>query len=125
MFFTDEGSPNGFYRIPRTHPNSLVWEVAHVIDNNTSITFLGTSTFQNRQVPGSPLLLAADTGNIPGPGAVWATYDGYTFKRVWQDGAESYQNYGVRAFVGPTRGGKYHGYAIRPAGLRGITATLV
>ena len=124
VWFTDEGGPNGFYRIPRTHPDALVWEVAHVIDNNLGITYLGTSVFQNRQAPGSPLLLAADTGNIAGGGAVWATYDGHTFKQVFADDGQSYANHGVRAFVGPTLSGKYHGHVLRPDGFYTIKSSL-
>lgn len=107
LMFTDQGGPNGIWRFPRTHPDSLVPEMAFVQDPQQPLTVYGTQPYQRRGLPGAPVLFPVQT-DLTGPARLFATYDGYTFKEMWTD-SQTYASRGLMTAMGPTESGKYLG----------------
>lgn len=107
LMFTDQGGPNGIYRFPRTHPDSLVPELAFVQDAQQTLTVYGTQVYQRRGLIGAPVLFASQT-DLLGPARLFATYDGYTFKEMWTD-SQAYTSRGLMTAMGPSQSGKYFG----------------
>ncbi len=116
LWFSDNGSPNGIFRTPRTSPSVLLSDLAYEIDNNALITTIGNQAFRSRSIADPPTLIAGAAGHTDDDVAkAYATYDGYTFVELWRDTVQGH-NQGLTWLVGPTKTGKYHGAGKRNDG---------
>lgn len=110
LWLTDRIGDEGVWRIPRSSKKRLTQERAHIIaTGGATIHFVETGAYDNRAEPGAPVTLAFNTGGISGAARALATYDGYTFREVWNDEPNSYINYGLQRLLGPTLSNKYVG----------------
>jgi hypothetical protein len=118
LFGTDIGTTaQGWYRIDRIHPDCLEGEMAFTTDTGASQTQYSERMWRSRSVPGAPLLIPFLPGyQLANSGSrLYATHDGVSFRKIWEDTGQSYTNTGLRNIVGPTTTGKYHGNIERVA----------
>lgn len=114
VLFGTDSAPNGIYRIPRTSKRYLKGELAYAIDDEIVISHVSQMAFRGRATIDSPALFTFLTAGVTsGPGRLVATYDGYTFREVWNDTGESYNGQGLYSMVGPTLAGNYLGHIQR------------
>lgn len=116
MFITDE-APNGIWAIMRTTPGQLRFEKVFAADNDpTNLTVLGSSIFQAQSMPGAPIVVAVMSG-VPGPGRLWASYDGQVWVELWKDNVNA-TNHGLTYVAGPSLSGKFLGALNRVGDLK-------
>jgi hypothetical protein len=109
LFATDEGSPNGVWRIPRVTRANPVLELAYTLDASASQLYVATLMFRSRWTNDPPTLLSwIASGGTAEPGHLTVTQDGYTFRNMWTD-TITYTIQGLRTMFGPTPAGTYAG----------------
>lgn len=130
VWVTDEGAPNGVYRIPRTSAYRLrsggdpLWELVYARDWDTGLSIVGTRPYQARSLPDAPLLLPSGTGVANGQASLMVSYDGgrTIADKVWEgDYPGGSVSTSLAQIVGPTATGKYHGEYSRPDGIFSLT----
>jgi hypothetical protein len=94
-----DGHGNGIYRVRRVSKTDPQVEPAHLFDSSASITTVGTRAFRANHQDDAPALLAFNAGAVTGPGVIYATYDGVSFRKIFED-VDTYANRGVSSVVG-------------------------
>jgi hypothetical protein len=109
LFATDEGSPNGIWRIPRVTRANPVLEPAYTLDASASQLYVATMAFRSKWTNDPPTLFSwIASGGTAEPGHLTVTQDGYTFRDIWAD-TITYTVQGLRTMLGPTLAGTYTG----------------
>ena len=127
--FGTDNTPNGVLRIVDPSPTSLDIEVAYAIDNSKYTGNVALFSFTSPS-PGSPTLISY-AGGVGTVGLVLASYDGFSWFKLWTDTVDASQ---VTKAVGPTAegrvlirtsaGGTYGSLVSVAAPTKGMIATL-
>lgn len=108
LLFGSDDIPNGILRIDRAEGKHTVdgkykVQVAYKINNETvNRTHLCHAITQAKHYPNAPVLFGFGSESNPAPSIIIATYDGWTFSRLWEDSISQPKGRGIRGVVGVT-----------------------
>lgn len=107
LLFGSDDVSNGILRIDRAEGKHTIdgkykVQVAYKINEEIVRTHLCHSITQAKHFPDAPVLFGFGSESNPAPSIIIATYDGWTFSRLWEDSISQPAGRGIRNVVGVT-----------------------
>jgi len=109
ILFGSDSAPNGVYRLDRSQGKQpykgyyaleTAWK--HPETSDTLLNAVCYKLAHSRHAPDMPYIFAFAPESNPTKGVIVATYDGYSFFKLWQDSTTRTVGNGVRHVVGVT-----------------------